>query len=235
LLDREQVELQKTCPHYFEKYKTDGVEHIMYIGASLVPQMTFDLAYVRNIRLNQLITCCRIGHAIDEIKSELTIPLDVAQMILVQDTPHGIRFRIDEKKFDVDGAYGIRYEVIKKRIDKATVKGTTERISQPGKIAIVYAFEREAKEYRRYLEFMQAEGNTCGDIEELELNPLQGVSGLKALRVQIKLSSSNSSTTAGSEAAVLAPARSGTDVSTAETDTASTSASVDAGPDRVSD
>jgi hypothetical protein len=39
----------------------------------------------------------------------------------------------------VDGAYDIRYEIVKKRIDKALIKGTNERATQPGKIVIVYS------------------------------------------------------------------------------------------------
>ena len=70
---------------------------------------------------------------------ELPIPLETAQLILVHDDPLAIRFRADEKKFDVDGAYNIRYEIVKKRIDKAYIKNSEERLTQPGKIAIVYA------------------------------------------------------------------------------------------------
>lgn len=33
LLDKKQEEAQKMFPHYFERYKTDGVEHNMYIGS----------------------------------------------------------------------------------------------------------------------------------------------------------------------------------------------------------
>lgn len=187
ILENEQIELQQTCPHYFEKYKTDGVEHTMYIGASIVPDLPFDLAYVKNLRLHQLITCCKIGVAIEGLKQNLEVPLNITQLILVQDMPHSISFRMDEKKFDVDGAYGIRYEVIKKRIDKAMIAGSEERISQPGKIAIVYAFDREAEEYHRYLDFMQADNLLVGQVEELEIGALQGVSGLKALRVQINM------------------------------------------------
>ncbi len=32
---------------------------------------------------------------------------------------------MDEKRFDVDGAYNARYEIVKKRIDKAYVKEAT--------------------------------------------------------------------------------------------------------------
>jgi hypothetical protein len=31
VLDKEQTEAQKIFPHYFERFKTDGVEHNLYI------------------------------------------------------------------------------------------------------------------------------------------------------------------------------------------------------------
>ncbi len=33
-IDRKQVDAQEIYPHYFERYKTDGVEHNIYIGAA---------------------------------------------------------------------------------------------------------------------------------------------------------------------------------------------------------
>lgn len=88
----------------------------------------------------------------------------------------------------VDGAYNARYEIVKKRIDKATVRGGAERLTQPGRIAIVYGHAREAVEYRDYVEYLQSLGYLiAGDVEELELDELQGVRGLRALRVGIDL------------------------------------------------
>ena len=92
---------------------------------------------------------------------------------------------MDEKHFDVDGAYNIRYEVIKKRIDKAFIKGTRERITAEGKITIVYSKSEEEEEYRRYLEILQSAGILTADIEHLDIEDLQAVSGLKALRVGV--------------------------------------------------
>ena len=63
---------------------------------------------------------------------------------------------MDEKKFDVDGTYNARYEIIKKRIDKALVKGTDERITQKGKIAIIYSQDADAEEYTRYINICNA-------------------------------------------------------------------------------
>src|SRR5207237_545652 len=84
-----------------------------------------------------------------------------------------IRFRFDEKRFDVDGAYNVRYEIMKKRIDKAVVLGTTERLTQPGKIAIVYSQAAEAAEYRDYIAYLQAQGYLQGEVEKLELEERQ--------------------------------------------------------------
>ncbi len=110
--------------------------------------------------------------------------LRVASLILVHSNPMAIKFRMDEKQFDVDGAYNIRYEIIKKRIDKANIKGTEERLTVPGKIAIVYSQDKDALEYIKYINFLQSK-NQLGKIEFLELEDLQGVSGLKALRVEV--------------------------------------------------
>jgi hypothetical protein len=91
---------------------------------------------------------------------------------------------MDEKQFDVDGAYNIRYEIIKKRIDKAHIKGSDERLTTPGKIAIVYSQDKDAVEYKKYIKYLQSK-NFLGKVEKLELEDLQGVSGLKALRVEV--------------------------------------------------
>jgi len=85
----------------------------------------------------------------------------------------------------VDGAYNIRYEIVKKRIDKVRIKDTNERLTQPGKIAIVYSQAKEANEYLEYIEFLQNQKLLKPGIEKYDLEELQGVSGLKALRVDV--------------------------------------------------
>jgi hypothetical protein len=192
VLDKDQPELQQVFPHYFEKYKTDGIEHTMYLGASLVPGRNFDLAYVRNLRLRQLIMCCEIARRVHLLKRKIEVPLEVTQLVLVQDVPLTIRFRLEEKKFDVDGSYSVRYEIVKKRIDKAQLKDSDERVTQPNQIAIIYSLEKEAAEYLRYIDFLQANGELKEKIEQLDLQELQGVSGLKALRVEVNLQGSKS-------------------------------------------
>jgi hypothetical protein len=85
----------------------------------------------------------------------------------------------------VEGAYNIRYEVVKKRIDKVLIAGTVERLTQPGKIAMVYFNANEATEYQEYIKYLQDSHILNNDLEYLDLEELQGVTGLKALRVGV--------------------------------------------------
>jgi hypothetical protein len=130
---------------------------------------------------------CGIARLAHKVRNRLPVPLEMTHLVLVQHAPLSIRFRFDEKRFDVDGAYDIRYEIVKKRIDKALVKGTTDRVTQPGKIAIVYSQNAEAHEYRGYIEYLQSLGFLAGEVEDLDLAELQGVQGLRSLRVAIDL------------------------------------------------
>ncbi|MCI0715418.1 MAG: hypothetical protein L0Y77_03740 [Chlorobi bacterium] len=91
----------------------------------------------------------------------------------------------DEKKFDIANTFDVRHEIIKKRIDKAEIKGSGERLSCPGKIAIVYSQETEAEEYKQYIAFLKTKNYIKGDVEGLELADMQGIHGLKALRVSV--------------------------------------------------
>lgn len=182
-----QQEMQGIYPHYFEKYQTDGVEYNIYAGQSLVKNREFDPVYLKNLRLHQLITSCEIARIIDRLQPQLEVPLEITQLILVHSAPINIKFRLEEKQFDVDGAYNIRYEILKKRIDKATVKGSDERLTQPGQIAVIYSMDKEAAEYSRYLNYLRFRGYLKGEPEYLELDVLQSVQGLKALRFKVDL------------------------------------------------
>jgi GAF domain len=188
-LDLEQQFAQSMFPHYFEKQKTDGVDHQIYVGASLVEDGRFDPIYLRNLRLWQLMVTCGVAARAERLKTRCAMPLDTTHLVLVQQAPLAIRFRFDEKRFDVDGAYNARYEIVKKRIDKATVRDGAERLTQPGHIAIVYGHPAEAAEYREYVEYLQSLGCLTAGVEDLELDELQGVRGLRALRVGIDLAS----------------------------------------------
>lgn len=186
-IDAEQEKAQAMFPHYFEKHISDGVEYGIYIGSSTLADGQFDQLYLHNLRLWQLLVMCGMVRQSDRLKSTLPVPLEMAHLILVQQTPLAVRFRQDEKRFDIDGAYNMRYEIIKKRIDKAVIMGTNERLTQPGKIAIVYSQPKEAREYREYLEYLQESGDITGAIESFDLEDLEGAQGLKALRVTVEL------------------------------------------------
>jgi tetratricopeptide (TPR) repeat protein len=184
-MDKKQLEAQEIYPHFFERFKTDGVEHNIYVGSSIAPSKDFNVVYLYNLRLWQLKTMIEMENKFYTLQDYTSNLIEAASMILVFDNTLSIRYRIDEKRFDVDGTYNARYEVIKKRIDKANIKGTDERVTQKGKIAIIYTNKETAREYMGYIHFLQYNGMLGHDIEQLELEDVQGVIGLKALRVNI--------------------------------------------------
>ncbi len=185
LLDEKQVEAQIMYPHFFERFKTDGVEHNIYIGESITKEASFNTIYLYNLRLWQLQVMYDMENNFYQNQHEYPVNLDVASMILVFNQPLSIRFRMDEKQFDVDGTYNARYEVVKKRVDKAFIKGTEERVTQKGKMSIIYSQKEDEMEYLKYVRFMQSKNKFDGDVEILELQDLQGVTGLKAIRVSM--------------------------------------------------
>jgi len=185
LLDKKQKEAQQMYPHYFERFKTDGVEHNMYIGEAITKDNTFNQIYLYNLRLWQLKVMCEMENAYYQMQNNFPVSLDVASMILVFNQPLTISFRMDEKQFDVDGTYNARYEIVKKRVDKAYIKGTTERVTQKGKISIVYSQKQDEIEYMGYIKFLQSKHYLDTDVEIVELQDLQAVTGLKAIRVSV--------------------------------------------------
>jgi len=185
VLDKRQEEAQEMFPHYFERYKTDGVEHNMYIGSTISKTESYNELYLNNLRLWQLQVMCEMENKYYHLRPKLPVQLDVTSLILVYSTPLSIRFRMDEMKFDVDGTYNARYEIIKKRIDKSFIKGTSERLTQKGKLSIVYSQKKDEQEYLRYIRFLKSKGFFTDNIEIVELQGLQGVTGLKAIRAEI--------------------------------------------------
>jgi hypothetical protein len=192
-IDNEQVEAQKIYPHYFERYLTDGIEFNIYIGQSLSPHYSFNEMYVRNLKLWQLNLLARAARITHTLEKRLPLPLQTTQLILAHSVPLTISFRRKERKFDVDGAYNIRYEIIKKRIDKVHLKNSEERLTQPGKIAIVYSQHKELEEYLEFIEYLQHERILGDELEHLDLEDTQGISGLKAIRVNVLLQNENTS------------------------------------------
>jgi hypothetical protein len=155
------------------------------MGQSITPRKKFDEIYLRNMKMWQLTVLTKAARITHLLENELSHPLRTTQLILAHSQSLSISFRTEERKFDVDGAYNTRYEIVKKRIDKVRIKETNERLTQPGKIAIVYSQPRDAAEYTEYIEFLQSQNLLKPGIEKHDLEELQGVIGLKALRVEV--------------------------------------------------
>ncbi len=186
-MDMMKDEIQKAYPSYFEKVRTDGVEYDIYIGQSIAPDKPFSDIYLKNLRLLQLTSMATIAKYAHALKSQLTRTIETTQLIFIHSQAIDIKFRKDEKRFDVEGAYNIRYHIVKKRIDKVNINGSNERLTQPGKIALVYFSQKEADEYIGYIKYLQQQNILANDLEKLELEELQGVAGLKAIRVGVVL------------------------------------------------
>jgi hypothetical protein len=190
-IDQEQKSVQHIFPHYFERYITDGIEFNIYVGQSLAPYYKFDDIYVKNLKLWQITMLAKAARLTNALEKRLSLPLQTTQLILAHSIPLSISFRRKERKFDVDGAYNIRYEIIKKRIDKVHLKDSEERLTQPGKVAVVYSQQKELAEYLEYIEYLQSEHLLTDNVEHVELEDTQGISGLKAVRVEVNLTNEN--------------------------------------------
>lgn len=184
-VDQIQQSAQSDFPCFFEKFRTDGVEYDIYIGQSIAPDRAFKHLFIENIRLLQLSNMIAIAKRTKGLQAQLPVPVEITQLIFVQPHCIDIRFRRDEHRFDVEGAYNIRYHIVKKRIDKVLIKNTTERLTAPGKIAIVYFNQKEANEYLVHIHYLQKQRLLLPEIELLELEQLQGVVGLKAIRIAV--------------------------------------------------
>ncbi len=160
----------------------------MYAGAAMTEKDALSPFHIKDLTLWQIMTACGLAQETERIKPQLNLPLDTCHLILVNHTPLSIRFRYDEKRFDVDGAYDVRHEIIKSRLDKALVKGTGNRLTQPGRIALVYSTPLEGREIRQHIDFLTHLGKLENDLELLELDDMPDVRGLKALRVGVNLS-----------------------------------------------
>lgn len=185
LIDELNDTTQKDFPCFFEKFRTDGVEYDIYAGQSIAPDRPFNHIFIKNIRFLQLANMITIANRSHLLQSQIQIKIEITQLIFVNPNFIDIRFRRDERRFDVEGAYNIRYHIVKKRIDKVHIKNTNERLTAPGKIAIVYTSQKEADEYMVHCRYLQGQNLLMPEIEILELEQLQGVVGLKALRVTV--------------------------------------------------
>ncbi|MBC7398785.1 MAG: hypothetical protein H7289_02480 [Mucilaginibacter sp.] len=183
--DQAHARLQKIYPCYFEKFRSDGIEYDIYTGQDITPTVPFNDRHLKDFRHWQLKAMIDVATLTNALQIKMPVLLQTASLIFVHSSRIDICFRNDERRFDVEGYYNIRYEVIKKRIDKVRVKATNERLTQPGKIALVYFNDAEAGEYITLIKEFQKTGILKKDMEFVTLENLQGVTGLKALRVSI--------------------------------------------------
>lgn len=186
-LDKMNAKIQELYPCYFEKFRSDGIEYDIYIGQSISPREDFNQLYLKNLRLWQLSSMAEIARETHHLLPQLPKKLETTQLIFIHTNTIDISFRNDERRFDVEGAYNIRYEMVKKRIDKVQIKDSNERLTQPGTIAIVYFQQKDIEDYLTYINFMQEQGIIDNNLEFLELEDLQGINGLKALRLTVKI------------------------------------------------
>jgi len=177
--------LQKIYPCYFEKFRSDGIEYDIYTGQAIAPDLKFAASHLKKFCLWQLRSMIEIAHLTNSLIPKMQRPLQTAPLIFVHSGKIDIFFRNDERRFDVEGYYNIKYEVIKKRIDKVRIKNMEERLTQPGKIALVYFNNDEIEDYINYIKKFQKDKLLKNDMEFVELEELQGVTGLQALRVSV--------------------------------------------------
>ena len=74
-IDKKEEEDQAMFPHYFERYKTDGVEHNLYIGNSISEDRNFNPLYLNNLRLWQLQVMCEMENTYYNLKPKLPVQL----------------------------------------------------------------------------------------------------------------------------------------------------------------
>ncbi len=184
-LDNFDKALQEIYPSYFDRFRTDGVEFDCYVGQSIAPHVLLTPERLDRIKGLLLRTMVEIALDMRQLTTKLPVALSTTQLIFVNNGRISISFREDERRFDVEGSYNIRYHLIKKRIDKALVKGRNERVTRQGTVAMIYLNDASVLEYMKHVTQLQGDGLIYGEVDHLELEELQGVDGLRAARVWV--------------------------------------------------
>jgi len=185
-------------PCFVDTFQTDGLEYNIYLGQEVTPSIHFEELHLEEIRLLQLewtIECMKLVQSLQtqigvllnclERKDGASCELQIAPLIMAYGDTLTLKFRMNEKRLDVDGSYNVRYEIMKKRIDKATVNETGERLTQPGYIAIVYSRNSDALAYIQHLQYLEARHGVEYPYEDVVLNEMPGIEGLRALRFKV--------------------------------------------------
>ncbi|MBW4544839.1 MAG: GAF domain-containing protein [Symplocastrum torsivum CPER-KK1] len=182
--ERWQVRMQQIIPHYCDVESTDGINHMMYVGESI--DSKFSAYHLRSLRYEQLRAVCDCARTAFNFQSLYDTQLEVTHLVLVQDlTVDILHDENTEKLFEVRGTRDIRYEIVKKRIDKAVDEQARTRITQPGMLTLVYSTEEEWTEYQQYLRYLGREGWVDTEIQLGTVEPLQGITGLRFARVRV--------------------------------------------------
>jgi hypothetical protein len=182
--DQWQQKMQAIIPHYCDVEVTDGIDHMLYCGASINPK--FSPFHLHALRYEQIRAVCDCARTCLQLKNDYDTTIEVTHLILVQDINIDIYHdEQTEKSFDVRGSKDTRYEIVKKRIDKGRDLNTKTRITQPGMLTIVYSTDDEWNEYRQYVAYLQRENWLDSAIESGVVEPLQGVTGLKFARIRV--------------------------------------------------
>ncbi len=185
-----QDKMQRVVKHYCDIETTDGIDHMIYVGESI--DSTFKPFHLRSLRYEQLRAVCDCARVSFTLKQRFQTQLEITHLVLVQvSTVDIIHDETTERLFDVRGTRDTRYEIVKKRIDKAVDAETRTRITQPGMLTIVYSTPEEWEEYRQYVRYLQREGWVAEKISYGSVEPLQGVTGLKFARVAVCLEESD--------------------------------------------
>ncbi|MGB3203053.1 MAG: GAF domain-containing protein [Nodosilinea sp.] len=179
-----QESMQAITAHYCDLEATDGIDHMIYTGQAIDPSFTeFQLKSLRYEQLRAVCDCARRGFA---LKAAYNTDMTITHLVLVQAfTVDIVHDETTERLFDVRGTRDTRYEIVKKRIDKACDAETGDRITQPGMLTVVYSTSEEWQEYECYMRYLNREGIVDSVIEKGTVEPLQGVNGLKFARVQV--------------------------------------------------
>lgn len=179
-----QVRMQQIIPHYCDIEVTDGINHMLYVGESI--DSKFSVYHLRSLRYEQLRAVCDCARTAFNFQSLYNTQMEVTHLVLVQDlTVDIIHDENTEKLFEVRGTRDIRYEIVKKRIDKAVDEESRTRITQPGMLTVVYSTEEEWAEYHQYFRYLAREGWVDSEIQSGIVEPLQGITGLKFARVRV--------------------------------------------------
>ncbi len=185
LLTVEQAKAQALFPHYFELQKTDGIDHFAFIGSSLSKDNEFAPLYLKNLRLWQLMVLCVAARKTAQLEQQLPVPLETNHLLATRQEPVTIRFLQQEKQFGIDGEFQQRFLEMRRVLNRARLTQDSQSLGRPGTVSIVYSRPSEALEYREYISYLHSIGYVTHHLEEFELAPLEGIRGLKGLRVEV--------------------------------------------------